>query len=136
MSLQMRRTVNGTRSLSIFDLRRRGLLVPRGDRCPWVLWIWRTEEGTPTRMIFFRIERKRPELQLVFFARDHRRIQQNVEIIETQCKYGGSRPWFYCPCGRRVAALFDGINRFVCRHCMRLAYTCQQQNARYRPMLR
>ena len=55
-----------------------------------------------------------------------------VRIEWTSCNYGGSRAWFLCPaqgCGRRVAKLFLGSAIFACRHCYRLAYASQRENA-------
>ena len=62
--------------------------------------------------------------------------RQPVSIVRTRCNYGGSRPWFKCLCGRRAGLLFDGVGAFVCRLCLGLAYACQQENARWRPLLR
>lgn len=48
---------------------------------------------------------------------------QSVAIERTACGYGGSRPWFCCPCcGRRAAKLFLLRGRFACRHCHQLTY--------------
>lgn len=41
----------------------------------------------------------------------------------SQCTFGGSRPWWRCPCCmRRVAVLYVGRDALACRHCHRLAY--------------
>ena len=53
-----------------------------------------------------------------------------VMLSWTPCNYGGERAWFICPaqgCKRRVAKLYLGGEIFACRHCYRLAYTCQQE---------
>jgi hypothetical protein len=50
----------------------------------------------------------------------------------TPCTYGGVRYWFRCPavgCGRRVAILHGAGKYFACRHCYRLAYASQRENA-------
>lgn len=52
-----------------------------------------------------------------------------VDLTWTPCTYGGARAWFLCPgmnCGRRVAILYGG-ETFACRHCYKLAYTCQRE---------
>jgi hypothetical protein len=52
-----------------------------------------------------------------------------VRLDRTPCHLGGERFWWRCPaagCGRRVAVLFGG-KVFACRHCHRLAYTCQRE---------
>jgi hypothetical protein len=54
-----------------------------------------------------------------------------VRIEWTVCNYGGKRAWFLCPaagCGKRVAILYCG-GIFACRHCYRLAYPSQRENA-------
>ena len=56
--------------------------------------------------------------------KDHKYL---VPITWTACNFGGSRPWFQCPvCKKRVGVLFSG-EIFACRHCHRLAYTCQRE---------
>jgi hypothetical protein len=57
-----------------------------------------------------------------------------IPLAETDCHYGGKRPWFRCPavrngrsCGRRVGKLSLGQKYFVCRHCLGLAYTSQSE---------
>lgn len=45
-----------------------------------------------------------------------------VIVDWTACNFGGSRPWWLCPCcGRRVAVLWGG-STYACRHCHKLAY--------------
>ena len=51
---------------------------------------------------------------------------QVLWLTNTECNYGGTRPWFTCPIRReRVAMLFFMAGRFACRHCQRIAYTSQ-----------
>lgn len=46
---------------------------------------------------------------------------------------GGRRPWFRCPCGRRVAKLYVGADhRFACRRCLGLTYASQRDVPRHR----
>lgn len=64
------------------------------------------------------------------FTIDGTRVRNELPIIRTACNYGGSRPWFACPCcGRRVAKLFLRAQRFACRHCQRLSYASQSEDA-------
>ena len=70
-----------------------------------------------------------------------RRLGEDVVAIEqTECNFGGARPWFLCPdCGRRVAILYgrkierDGSklpirNRTLkCRQCHDLSYSSQHE---------
>ena len=49
----------------------------------------------------------------------------------TPCNFGGKRAWFICShpgCWRRVAKLYCG-DTFACRHCYKLAYSCQRETA-------
>jgi hypothetical protein len=125
-------TVDGTRSLKIFELKHHTILAVGKPRT----WCWRTEDGKLTRFVILWYGHVRDgELEIVFNYRDTFR-RQRVPVVTTPCNYGGSRPWFRCVCGRRVGVLFDGISAFVCRSCLRLGYACQQQAARWRPMRR
>jgi hypothetical protein len=55
-------------------------------------------------------------------------IRDRVCLTQTPCHYGGSRVWFRCPsCGRRVAVIYGG-RYFRCRHCYKLAYSCQNES--------
>jgi hypothetical protein len=49
----------------------------------------------------------------------------------TPCHFGGTRPWFHCPsCHRRAAVLFlRGGAPFRCRHCAKVAYASQSEDA-------
>ena len=40
---------------------------------------------------------------------------QQIAITRTPCHYGGTRPWFRCPGGERVAVLYLRAGRFACR---------------------
>ena len=50
-------------------------------------------------------------------------LSEHVPLSKTDCTFGGSRVWFYCPgCGRRRAILYGLQSRFRCRACHRLGY--------------
>ena len=54
-----------------------------------------------------------------------------VYLAWSGCNYGGQRAWWLCPavgCGRRVAVLYGG-KVYACRHCHKLAYSTQRQQA-------
>ncbi len=57
------------------------------------------------------------------------RFEYPVMLNRTECNFGGSRPWFICPCcKRRIAVLYLGGNsRFACRRCSKLAYRSQRE---------
>ena len=58
-----------------------------------------------------------------------RRCDQRIELEYTACTYGGTRPWFSCPCCRqRAAVLYLRNPAFACRRCSRVAYESQSQN--------
>ena len=58
---------------------------------------------------------------------DWKSVERRVPITWTACHLGGRRPWFICPCGRRVAVLYGAGELFACRHCCGLAYESQQE---------
>ncbi len=63
-------------------------------------------------------------------------VEEPVEITRTRCAFGGQRPWFVCPCGRRVAILYSAGVHYLCRSCYRLAYACQSEGPADRAMTR
>lgn len=54
----------------------------------------------------------------------------------TRCHFGGHRPWFVCPCGKRTAKLYKTGRFFGCRSCGNLVYECQLQSAKGRARLK
>ncbi len=55
-------------------------------------------------------------------------VEQPVPIVQVQCRFGGTRPYFICAgvvngvtCRRRVAKLYGSGRYFLCRHGHRLA---------------
>ena len=53
-----------------------------------------------------------------------------IKLRWSDCHFGGKRPWFICPgagCGKRVALLY-GARKFLCRHCLELAYPVQRES--------
>ncbi|MBB5203938.1 hypothetical protein HNQ51_001231 [Inhella inkyongensis] len=72
----------------------------------------------------------RPGVVGLRFSHGGQPVSQDVALVRTACHFGGSRPWFLCPgCARRVAGLFFRFGRFLCRHCGRVAYASQSQDA-------
>ncbi len=60
-------------------------------------------------------------------ARD---VVEKLGIVSTPCSYGGARQWFMCPCcARRVVLLYMRGQTFACRHCKRVAYSSQSEDA-------
>ena len=107
-------------------------------------WQWSCDgdKVTPTNM---RAEHER--LHLTYRMRigegEWEDVNESVRIARVPCRFGGTRPYFVCPrvvngtvCGRRVAKLYGPGRYFVCRHCSRLAYSSQGDDAQRRSMRR
>ena len=94
-------------------------------------WQW-TQDGEVTGSIKVEAQRTAVVLDYRFREGDEwRPMRYAVQLSETPCHLGGTRHWFLCPargCGRRVALLYGG-RVFACRHCHRLAYQSQRENA-------
>ena len=108
--------------LDVRVLHRAGCLVPGVSGS----WRWtRGEEAAGS------IGMRAEALALcLLYSIDGRQSDQRIRIEKTACTYGGARPWFACPyCCRRVAVLYLRSGAFRCRHCARVAYTSQSEDA-------
>ncbi len=55
-------------------------------------------------------------------------VEHNVQLMQTDCNYGGVRHWFRCEyCGRRVGVLYLSGGQCACRHCFKLAYKSERE---------
>jgi hypothetical protein len=116
------------RSLDVRRLQRDGLLKP-GQAFSWQ-WSRNGEKVASIQV--------RTEINRIILSYRHRSGGEEwqdkeypVRLDWTDCNYGGQRAWFLCPaagCGRRVAVLYNG-GIFACRHCYRLAYESQREDA-------
>ena len=93
-----------------------------------------TLNGKPTGSIGYRVESSR--MILTYRQRENGGewvdIQQCIHFDHTECNYGGKRCWFLCPgCNRRVAVLY-GDKYFLCRKCLNLTYSTQQESPPFR----
>ncbi|MFO1351536.1 MAG: hypothetical protein U1F68_13065 [Gammaproteobacteria bacterium] len=123
------------RRLDVRRWQRDGLLEPGR----WFRWQWMQDNK-----IIASIDVQAEAGHVVLRYR-HRRGDQEwqdeeypVRLVWTPCTYGGKRAWFLCPalgCRRRVAILYGGAI-FACRHCYRLAYPSQRENAHDRALRR
>lgn len=91
-------------------------------------WQWTdAETGERLASIGYRSDGSRVT---VSYSIDGRPLDQNLLLSQSPCNYGGTRPWFICPVrGERVAVLFMRGGRFACRHCQRIAYASQSDDA-------
>uniref|UniRef100_A0A7C4M2Z3 Uncharacterized protein n=1 Tax=candidate division CPR3 bacterium TaxID=2268181 RepID=A0A7C4M2Z3_UNCC3 len=56
-----------------------------------------------------------------------------IDIIATECNFGGERYWFICPldgCGRKTRILYKNGDYFGCRYCQKLTYKSRNKNRR------
>jgi hypothetical protein len=132
--------VEACRFIDVNQLRREGCL--RGG---WMGgWQW-SRDGEKVASINLRAEHDR--LNLDYRVREGdgewEDVNETVRIVRTPCRFGGARPYFVCPgvvngtaCVRRVAKLYGPGRYFVCRHCYRLAYASQSEDAQRRSMRR
>ena len=131
--------VEACRSIDVNRLHREGCL--RAGSMASCQWSHNGDKVTPTNM---RAEHDR--LHLTYRVRiggEWEDVNETVRIVRMPCRFGGARPYFVCPgvvngtaCGRRVAKLYGPGRYFVCRHCCRLAYSSQSEDAQRRSMRR
>lgn len=113
---------------------RRGMLKGEG----WFTWAW-SRGGERTGSIGVQVDTNSAvTLQYkVTIDGGKRDINERVPIELAPCNFGGTRPWFCCTrCARRVAVLYLRGGRFACRHCQRLAYGSQSDDALARTWLK
>lgn len=92
------------------------------------VWAWTNNAtGKQTASVGVTVSLDAIELQ---YTTGDTHIRQPVCIERTHCNFGGARPWFACPrCNRRVALLYLRSGCFACRHCWRLVYSSQSEDA-------
>ena len=128
-----RLNVEACRSLDVNRLHRDGCLRPGwSGSVSWhedeerVAWIGMRSE-VDRLVLNYRFRRNGEEWQ---------DVNEPISLVRIPCRYGGSRPYFICPgvvngryCGRRVVKLYGPGRYFFCRHCYRLAYASQSEDA-------
>jgi hypothetical protein len=108
--------------LDVRDLAARKLLGGRN-----FTWRWTNNYGEETGCISVTTF---PGSMRLDFSTNGTPTVQRVAILTTPCHYGGTRPWLACPrCSRRVAVIYLRRGLFLCRHCNRVAYTSQSEDA-------
>lgn len=94
-------------------------------------WSW-SRGGEPMGSISVLVQsRSAVTLQYTISSNgEARHFNERVSVIYKPCNFGGSRPWLQCPrCARHVALLYLRGGRFACRHCQRVAYSSQAEDA-------
>jgi hypothetical protein len=108
--------------VDIREWHRRGLLWDGGRNS----WSW-SKGGERVGSIYFSVTASTVRLEYSINGAD---ASQTIRRADTDCHYGGTRPWFCCPaCQRRVALLYMRGGRFACRKCQRVSYTTQSQSS-------
>ncbi len=55
-------------------------------------------------------------------------VEEDIQLDQTPCNYGGVRKWFICPsCGQRVGLLYGHGKYFRCRNCSGVTYASQSE---------
>jgi hypothetical protein len=66
---------------------------------------------------------------LVILSSQEKEYRYPITVVPTNCHYGGQRHWFLCPfCTRRSKKLYLSGGLFLCRKCLKLAYSTQNRS--------
>jgi hypothetical protein len=114
--------------LDIRRLKAQGRLQPGSFRWQWL------RDNEPAGEIFIAVSPS--SLALRYWWTPHgaepRKVTEQLAFTWTSCRFGGRRAWLLCPkCTQRCAIVY-GVHQsgsFLCRQCMKLAYTCEAENA-------
>ena len=115
-----KRSTDEMHALDIRKIARAGLLKPGGS------FTWKWSRGGNVLASIGGLIDTATSVTLHYRTRRHgdewqdKRYQVMVEW--TACHFGGTRPWWNCPCcGRRVAVLWGG-STYACRQCQQINY--------------
>lgn len=121
-----KRTTESLHSIDMRRLKKWGSLEPgRSGTLSW------SNNGKQTASVGYKMENDRMILNYRYRSNggESEPVEQTINFDRTPCNYGGHRMWFLCPrCFKRVAVLYGPGKYFLCRHCLDLAYTSQQEN--------
>lgn len=131
--------VENCTTLSIFDLKKLNLLNSglNGGELSW-------GENRDRRIrALVGIKSDQAEMCLDYVIDNHQ-ISYVFNLLSTEPYIGGKRWWFQCPgdpwnpCKRRVGKLYlsHKNDRFLCRHCLKLAYKSQLDSPQKRAFVR
>lgn len=120
------------RFIDVRQFYREGLLNPY----KWFSWAWRRDNEVVADIDIRVFE---DELQLKYRVSPRgeeqwRSVDYIIPLTWTNCYFGGRRPWFICPCSRRVAKLFLRHTYFLCRHCHNLSYESRNEGEIFRKL--
>jgi hypothetical protein len=104
-----------------------------GSQFPWV---WSTPEGAVVASIGVSVTAGGIRLTYRYQGREESwpEIDETIQLTITPQPYGGMRPWFRCPCGRRVAILYGAGVYFRCRYCYDLRYQTERETPPFRQL--
>lgn len=129
-----KRLVDHCLTVDVNAWNRADLLVP-GHSFSWT-WM---RAGAPIATIDVVVLLRAVELSYTVggMSRELQSVRYSVPTLWTPCRFGGQRPWLFCPrCGRRVVKLFLYGRYFCCRDCHGLAYESQRADAGERAVRR
>ena len=126
-------TVESKKELSVFSLKRLGMLRPGYSG----LLTWtscRTGEDRGSINIKTSDYRLDLNYRSRSYGRDWETVEDTIFLTETSPNYGGKRTWFLCPsCNSRRGKLYGG-KYFRCRGCLDLCYQTQLEDESTRLM--
>ena len=129
----VRKKVEASRSIDVNELHQAGRL-----RSGWRGTLQWMRDGEKIGSIGMRAERD--QLHLDYCVRigggEWEDVVETVRLVHVPCRYGGERRYFLCPgqpggaaCGRRAGKLYASGRYFLCRHCFKLTYSSQCEDA-------
>ncbi len=115
--------VNTRCQLDVRKFIRDGFLAPGRE----YTWSW-TTEGRQVASIGMLVDGG--DCITLHYCANEKAVRLPIRLTRTECNYGGERVWFLCPhCGKRSAILYLTSGTFACRHCSKLAYASQSEDA-------
>ncbi len=133
----VKRTIEQTKRFDIRYFKKRGMLHTGSYVMSWNS----SHDGETTGSVSINLLSGKGMIVGWKFENSTTGIQETMEIVvrftQTTCAYSGVRQWFICPnCQRRVGILILYPPTVVCRHCLNLTYSCQNEHAMYRALRR
>jgi len=63
------------------------------------------------------------------YTLDYKPVEHTVQLMQTDCNYGGVRHWFRCEyCHGHVGVLYLSGGQCACRKCFKLAYKTERES--------